>query len=96
MSKWTDVRDGVVDALNLDDVTEQVKEDLTASLLSDGLPALEDVASTFVAKIQAQATAEKVGLRSVTRLSCRSSSKERCMESASRSKNRQKRQLKMC
>lgn len=59
MSKWTDVRDGVVDALNLDDVTEQVKEDLTASLLSDGLPALEDVASTFVAKIQAQATAEK-------------------------------------
>lgn len=29
MSKWVEIRDAVVDALQLDDVTEQVKEDLT-------------------------------------------------------------------
>lgn len=59
MSKWVEIRDAVVDALQLDDVTEQVKEDLTKNMLDSGLPALEDVADTFVAKIQLQATEEK-------------------------------------
>lgn len=58
MSKWTEVRDSVVDALNLDDVTEQVKVDLTQQIVTNGMPAIEDVADAFVAKIQAQATAE--------------------------------------
>lgn len=59
MSKWVEIRDAVVDALQLDDVTDQVKEDLTKNLLDSGLPALEDVAGTFVQKIQSQATEEK-------------------------------------
>ncbi len=58
MSKWTDVRDSVIDALNLDDVTDQVKVDLTTQIVNNGMPAIEDVADAFVAKIQAQATAE--------------------------------------
>lgn len=58
MSKWTDVRDSVIDALNLDDVTDQVKVDLTTQIVNNGMPAIEDVADTFVTKIQSQATAE--------------------------------------
>lgn len=34
MSKWTDVRDNVVDALHVSDVTEDVKQHVTATLLS--------------------------------------------------------------
>lgn len=59
MSKWVEIRDTVVDVLQLDDVTDQVKEDLTKNLLDSGLPALEDVAGSFVVKIQSQATDEK-------------------------------------
>lgn len=58
MSKWTDVRDSVIDALNLDDVTDQVKVDLTTQIVNNGMPAIEDVADAFVTKIQAQASAE--------------------------------------
>ena len=58
MSKWTDVRDSVIDALNLDDVTDQVKDDLTTQIVNNGMPAIEDVADAFVTKIQAQASAE--------------------------------------
>lgn len=58
MSKWTDVRDSVIDALNLDDVTDQVKVDLTTQIVNNGIPAIEDVADAFVTKIQAQASAE--------------------------------------
>lgn len=58
MSKWTEIRDTVVDALNLDDVTEQVKGDLTKQLVDEGMPAIESVADTFVSKIQSQATNE--------------------------------------
>lgn len=58
MSKWTDVRDSVIDALNLDNVTDQVKVDLTTQIVNNGMPAIEDVADAFVTKIQAQASAE--------------------------------------
>lgn len=32
MSKWTDVRDNIVDALHVDDVTEDVKQHVTIVL----------------------------------------------------------------
>lgn len=38
MSKWTDVRDNVVDALHVEDVTEDVKQHVTATLLSEVMP----------------------------------------------------------
>ncbi|GEM_PF-5324175 len=47
MSKWTDVRDNVVDALHVDDVTEDVKQHVTATLLSEVVPVLENAVDGF-------------------------------------------------
>ena len=58
MSKWTEVRDGVVAALDVKEVTEAAKKQLTDNLVNEGMPALEDVASKFIAEIQAQAASE--------------------------------------
>lgn len=58
MSKWTDFRDNMVDAMNLDSVVNDLKGQLVSSLTSDGLPVIEELASTFVKKIQEQAAAE--------------------------------------
>lgn len=58
MSKWTDFRDNMVDAMNLDSVVNDLKGQLVSSLTSDGLPVIEELASTFVEKIQEQAAAE--------------------------------------
>lgn len=58
MSKWTEVRDGVVAALDVKEVTEAAKKQLTDNLVHDGMPALEDVASKFITEIQAQAANE--------------------------------------
>jgi len=35
MSKWTDVRDNVVDALHVEDITEDVKQHVTNTILSE-------------------------------------------------------------
>ncbi len=58
MSKWTEVRDGLVAALDVNDVAEAAKDQLTASLINDGMPAIEAVADKFVTQIQAQADTE--------------------------------------
>lgn len=58
MSKWTEVRDGVVAALDVKEVTEAAKKQLTDNLVNEGMPALEDVASKFITEIQAQAASE--------------------------------------
>ena len=58
MSKWTEVRDGVVAALDVKEITEAAKKQLTDNLVNKGIPALEDVASKFIAEIQAQAASE--------------------------------------
>lgn len=58
MSKWTDFRDNMVDAMNLDSVVNDLKNQLVSSLTSDGFPVIEELASTFVEKIQEQAAAE--------------------------------------
>lgn len=58
MSKWTDFRDNMVDAMNLDSVVNDLKGQLVSSLTSDGFPVIEDLANTFVEKIQEQAAAE--------------------------------------
>ena len=38
MSKWTEVRDGLVSALDVNEVAEAAKDQLTASLINDGMP----------------------------------------------------------
>lgn len=58
MSKWTEVRDGVVAALDVKEVTKAAKKQLTDNLVHDGMPALEDVTSKFITEIQAQAANE--------------------------------------
>lgn len=58
MSKWTEIRDGVLDALNADDVTEELKESVTQKVIDEVIPAVEDVAGKFIATIEAQAKDE--------------------------------------
>lgn len=58
MSKWTDVRDGLVAALDITDVTTAAKDQLTASLVNEGMPVIETVAAKFVEQVQAQAANE--------------------------------------
>ena len=58
MSKWTDVRDNVVDALHVEDVTEDVKQQVTSSLLSDVMPMIENAVDNFCAATKEQAKTE--------------------------------------
>lgn len=58
MSKWTEVRDGLVAALNVNEVVEDVKNQVVTSLTGEGMEAIEAVANKFVTQIQAQATNE--------------------------------------
>lgn len=58
MSKWTEVRDGLVSALDISDVAESAKDQMIESLTSDGMDAIDAVAAKFVAQIQAQASNE--------------------------------------
>lgn len=58
MSKWTDVRDNVVDALHVDDVTEDVKQHVTATLLSEVVPVLENAVDSFCAATKEQSKTE--------------------------------------
>lgn len=58
MSKWTEVRDGVLDVLNADEVTEELKESVTQKIIDEVLPAVDDVAGKFIATIEEQAKSE--------------------------------------
>ena len=58
MSKWTDVRDNVVDALHVDNVTEDVKQHVTATLLSEVVPVLENAVDSFCAATKEQSKTE--------------------------------------
>ena len=58
MSKWTDVRDNVVDALHVDDVTEDVKQHVTSTLLSEVVPVLENAVDSFCAATKEQSKSE--------------------------------------
>lgn len=58
MSKWTETRDAIVDALNVQDVTEQVKQQVTAAVLAEVLPVIENAVDNFTATTKAQAIDE--------------------------------------
>lgn len=58
MSKWTDVRDSVVDALHVDDVTEDVKQHVTSTILSEVVPVAENAVDSFCAATKEQAKTE--------------------------------------
>ena len=58
MSKWTEVRDGLVSALDANEVAEAAKNQVIASLTGEGMEAIEAVADKFVEQVQAQAATE--------------------------------------
>lgn len=58
MSNWTDFRDSVLDAINVEEITEDVKQDFTRWILTNLLPALNPAADNFVAQVRAQAANE--------------------------------------
>ena len=47
MSKWTDVRDNIVDALHVEDITEDVKQHVTNTILSEIIPVIENAVDRF-------------------------------------------------
>ena len=59
MSKWTDFRDDIVESLQVEEVTEQVKQNLTKQIVESILPSVKTVADGFTAKIKEQAKAEQ-------------------------------------
>lgn len=58
MSKWTDGRDNVVDALHVENVTEDVKQQVTSTLLSEVMPMIENAVDNFCAATKEQAKTE--------------------------------------
>lgn len=58
MSKWTEVRDGFVSALDVNDVVDAAKNQILDSLAGEGMEAIEAVADKFVQQVQAQAASE--------------------------------------
>lgn len=59
MSKWTDIRDNIVRELHVDDVTEEIKQRVSASIVSEVLLPIEDAVNKFAAMIQEQAKEER-------------------------------------
>lgn len=57
-SSWVTFRDSVLDAINVQEITEDVKQDFTRWLLTNLLPALKPAADNFVAQVRAQAANE--------------------------------------
>ena len=58
MSDWVKFRDCVVDALHVADVTEQVKQNVTAAILKEVLPMIENAVDGFTATTKEQAKEE--------------------------------------
>ena len=58
MSKWAEVRDNIVEALHVDDVTEQVKQNVTNAILTEVVPMVENAIDGFVDTLKEQAKNE--------------------------------------
>ena len=60
MSKWTDIRDGALDAMKQGalDVVEETKQQFMANFVEAGVPVIEEYAAQFTAKVKEQATNE--------------------------------------
>ena len=58
MSKWTDLRDDVVEILDVEEVTEQMKQEVMKQLVESILPSVTAVADNFISKAKQQAKNE--------------------------------------
>lgn len=57
-SAWVTIRDSVLDSLQIDKVTEDMKTNLTKWLLAEILPMAKTVAESFVLQVKEQAANE--------------------------------------
>lgn len=58
MSKWTDIRDAAIGALQADSVGKDIKGDFLAWLEQEGLAFLQDVADRVITECKADAESE--------------------------------------
>lgn len=58
MSKWTDIRDSIEQAVSGQQIDEQVKQDVMQKLYDAILPALQKLGDGFVASVKAQSADE--------------------------------------
>lgn len=60
MSKWTEIRDGALDAMKQGalDVAEETKQQFMENFVEAGVPVIEEYAAQFTAKVKEQATNE--------------------------------------
>lgn len=58
MSKWTDIRDNAVDALHVEEVTEEVKQSVTQKILDEVIPVVESAVDAFCATTKEQSKTE--------------------------------------
>ena len=60
MSKWTDIRDGALDAMKQGtmNVVEETKQSFLQNFIEAGVPVIEQYAAQFVATVKAQAENE--------------------------------------
>ena len=60
MSKWTEIRDGALDAMKQGalNVVEETKQQFLANFIEAGVPVIEEYAMQFTAKVKEQATNE--------------------------------------
>ena len=58
MSDWVKIRDGIVNALKVDEVTEEIKQNVSKAIVEEILPPIEECVEEFITKIQTQATQE--------------------------------------
>ncbi|WP_288841165.1 hypothetical protein [uncultured Mitsuokella sp.] len=58
MSKWTDIRDSIEQAVSGQQIDEQVKQDVMQKLYDVILPSLQKLGDGFVASVKAQSADE--------------------------------------
>lgn len=58
MSKWTDVRDEIVKALKVEEVTEEIKEKVSRTIVDEVFPVIEEAVDGFAGKVKEQAPKE--------------------------------------
>ena len=71
MSKWTDIRDSVVDALNVDVVTEDMKNELTQNIVTNAIPPSKLLPTNSRHKFRNRVNRKQDGICSETVLSYR-------------------------
>lgn len=58
MSRWVDIRDSIVASLNVEEVTEELKNKVTTVIVDEVFPGIEKAVDNFVEKIKQQAPNE--------------------------------------